>query len=163
MSPLPLGEGKGEGLPQRVRLLVSQRGEVRTERAPLTLLPPGPLPVALALTPVSRHDRFLFHKTTHRAAYDTRRAERPDVAEVVLFNEEGELTELTTGNLVLELDGRRLTPARDAGLLAGTLRQELLATGQVQEAVLPREALARAARAWLVNGVRGWVALDVRA
>ena len=39
---------------------------------------------------------------------------------------------------------------------------EDLATGQVHEAVLPREALARATRAWLVNGVRGWVPLDVR-
>ncbi|MBF5045200.1 aminodeoxychorismate synthase component I [Aggregicoccus sp. 17bor-14] len=163
LFPLPLGEGKGEGLPKRVRLLVSQQGEVRTEATPLTELPPGPLPIALARAPVSRHDRFLFHKTTHREVYTRHKAEHPEAFDVLLWNEEGELTELTTGNLVLELpDGRKLTPPRDCGLLAGTLREELLSRGEIEEQVLTREDLGRAQRLWFINGVRGWVEVSLR-
>ncbi|HYP53692.1 MAG TPA: aminodeoxychorismate synthase component I, partial [Pyrinomonadaceae bacterium] len=54
---------------RRVRLLVSQDGRARVESEALRPLPPGPLPFALARAPVSRQDRFLYHKTTHRAAY----------------------------------------------------------------------------------------------
>ncbi|MCI0570843.1 MAG: aminodeoxychorismate synthase component I [Myxococcaceae bacterium] len=144
---------------RRVRLLVAQDGTVRAESEPLRPLPEGPLPVALARTPVSRHNRFLFHKTTHRPAYEARRREHPDAFDVVLWNEEGELTELTNGNLVVELEGRLWTPARDCGLLTGTLREELLAKGELSERVLTRDDLARAKRMWLINSVRGWVTL----
>lgn len=167
---VPLGAGAAEaalashaaahrGAERRVRLLVDGAGAVEVESAPLQALPPGPLPVALARAPVSRHDRSLFHKTTHREAYVRAREGAPEAAfDVVLWNAEGELTELTTGNLVVEgPDGRRRTPAREGGLLAGTLREELLAAGEVEEAVLPREALQEARRLWLVNSVRGWV------
>ena len=82
---------------------------------------------------------------------------------MLLWNEEGELTEFTTGNLVLELqDGRKLTPPRDCGLLAGTLRAELLARGEISEQVLTREDLQRAKRLWFINGVRGWVEVQLR-
>jgi para-aminobenzoate synthetase/4-amino-4-deoxychorismate lyase len=91
--------------------------------------------------------------------YERRRAERPDVFDVILANREGELTELTIGNLVVELDGELITPPRDAGLLAGTMRAELLDRGEVREAVLRREDLGRARRLWLVNSLRGWVSI----
>jgi para-aminobenzoate synthetase/4-amino-4-deoxychorismate lyase len=140
-----------------VRLRLSPTGEVQVEGGPLTALPPGPLPVALAATPVNRQDVFLFHKTTHRALYEARAAEAPGARDVLLWNEEGELTEFTTGNLVVEREGRRLTPPRTCGLLAGTARAEALAAGQVEERVLRREDLEGATRLWLLNSVRGWV------
>jgi para-aminobenzoate synthetase/4-amino-4-deoxychorismate lyase len=148
-------------LPRRVRLLVSAGGRARVESQPLDELPPGPLRVALARTPVRKSDRFLCHKTTHRAQYEARRAEVPGVDDVLLWNEEGELTEFTNGNVVLELEGKRWTPPRACGLLAGTFRAELLRQGEVAERVLTRDDLARASRAWLVNGVRGWVEVSV--
>ena len=40
--------------------------------------------------------------------------------------EKGELTEGTRTNLVLEIGGERLTPARECGLLAGVFRRSLL-------------------------------------
>ncbi|WP_242342286.1 aminodeoxychorismate synthase component I [Anaeromyxobacter terrae] len=145
----------------RVRLLVGPDGRPRTEAAPLPLPSRDPLPVALARAPVDRGDRFLFHKTTRREVYASRRAERPDAFDVILQNAEEELTELTIGNLVVELDGERLTPPLDAGLLAGTFRAELLERGEVREAVLRPADLGHARRLWLVNSVREWVPIRV--
>jgi para-aminobenzoate synthetase/4-amino-4-deoxychorismate lyase len=147
--------------PRRVRLLVSADGRARVESEPLAELPPGPLRVALSLSPVQKSDRFLCHKTTRRGQYEARRAERPGAFDVLLWNEEGELTEFTNGNVVLELEGKRWTPPRACGLLAGTLRAELLRSGEVVERVLTKGDLARAARVWLVNGVRGWVEVSL--
>jgi para-aminobenzoate synthetase/4-amino-4-deoxychorismate lyase len=152
------GEARAaEGAARRVRLLASADGGLRVEAGPLPPAADGPLPVALARRRVSRADRFLFHKTTRREVYDAARRERPDAFDVLLCNEEGEVTELTIGNLVLEIDGERVTPAREGGLLAGVYREALLADGSVRERPVRVEELRRARRLWLVNAVRGSV------
>jgi para-aminobenzoate synthetase / 4-amino-4-deoxychorismate lyase len=142
--------------PRRVRLFVSREGRVRVESGRLEEAR-GVQTVALARTPVDRRERFLYHKTTRRGLYESRRAERVGVFDVLLRNEEGELTEFTNGNLVLELDGRLLTPPRECGLLAGTLRGALLRAGEISERVLTLKDLGRASRFWFINGVRGRV------
>jgi para-aminobenzoate synthetase/4-amino-4-deoxychorismate lyase len=122
----------------------------------------GPVPTALASSPVSSQDRFLFHKTTHRVLYDRQRSSRPDVFDVLLWNERQEVTEFTIGNVVVELDGLRWTPPVDCGLLAGVFREELLEAGAIAERVITIEDLARASRVWLVNSLREWVQTVVR-
>ncbi len=114
---------------------------------------------ALARTPVDERDVLLFHKTTSRDVYDRHAAEHPNADDVLLWNRAGELTEFTRGNLVLELDGERLTPPVGCGLLAGVRRELLLEQGEIRERVLMRADLARATRVWLVNAVRGWVSM----
>jgi para-aminobenzoate synthetase/4-amino-4-deoxychorismate lyase len=146
--------------PRRARLLVWNDGSVRVESETLAETR-GVQTVALARTPVDRRERFLYHKTTRRGLYDARRAERAGVFDVLLWNEEGELTEFTNGNLVVELEGRRWTPPRECGLLAGTFREALLRGGEVSERVLRADDLVRASRCWLVNGVRGWVEVSL--
>lgn len=143
------------GESQRVRLLLHRDGRLETEIAPLAPSP-EPVRVALAREPVDRTDPFLFHKTTRREVYQRAAAGRPDCADVILWNRAGELTESTIANLVLELDGRYLTPALDCGLLPGTLRRQLLTDGAIEEARLPLAALHQARRLWLINSVRGW-------
>jgi para-aminobenzoate synthetase/4-amino-4-deoxychorismate lyase len=106
---------------------------------------------------VSRRDWTLFHKTTRRGTHDAARAGRADVLDVLLANEEDEVTEFTIGNVVLDLDGVHVTPPRDAGLLAGVMRAALLARGEVVERPVRVGDLARARRVWLVNAVRGRV------
>ena len=76
---------------------------------------------------------------------------------MLLWNEVGELTETTIGNLVLDLDGRLVTPPVACGLLPGTFRAQLLEDGTVVEQVVSRSDLDRAVSVWLVNSVRGWV------
>lgn len=144
------------GPTRRARLLVSREDGVRVESQELEETR-GTQTVALARTPVDRRERFLYHKTTRRGVYESRRAERPELFDVLLQNEEGELTEFTNGNLVVELEGRRWTPPRECGLLAGTLCGALLRAGEISERVLKVEDLARATRCWFINGVRGWV------
>jgi para-aminobenzoate synthetase/4-amino-4-deoxychorismate lyase len=89
--------------------------------------------------------------------YDEHKASHPDAWEVLLWNERGELTEFTRGNVVLELDGRLVTPARECGLLGGVFRQALIDSGQVVEAIVPVGDLERATRVWFVNSLREWV------
>ena len=105
----------------------------------------------------------LFHKTTDRTVYDAALAEAQAAGadEAILWNERGELTEGTRTNLVLELGGERLTPARECGLLAGVFRQSLLERGKVREAVLTRSDLSRARRVLLVNSLRGWIPAEL--
>ncbi len=145
------------GAGRRVRLRLAADGAVRLESAPLPRQTGEPAPVAIASARVSRDDRFLFHKTTRRDVYDAARRERPDAFDVLLKNEEDELTEFTIGNVVLEIGGERVTPARDGGLLAGVFREELLARNEVRERPVRAAELSRARRIWLVNAVRGWV------
>lgn len=76
---------------------------------------------------------------------------------MILWNERGEVTETTIGNLVLELDGEWLTPTTSSGLLPGTFRAELLEQETIRERVITLDELARARRIWMINSVRGWV------
>ena len=67
---------------------------------------------------------------------------RPGVDDVVLWNDGGEVTETTTANIVADFGEGKVTPPVSCGLLAGTFRAELLARGEVREAVIPLERAA---------------------
>jgi para-aminobenzoate synthetase/4-amino-4-deoxychorismate lyase len=110
--------------------------------------------VGLARAPVEPSDPFLFHKTTNRRTYDTARL--PGLDDTLLWTPDGDLTESTIANLVVEMDGRRVTPPVACGLLPGTFRAELLAMGEIVEGRVRLEDLRRASQVWLVNSVRGW-------
>ena len=58
----------------------------------------------------------------------------------------------------MKRDDRLLTPPVSSGLLAGTLRAELLATGVAEEAVLRPEDISAAGEVYLGNSVRGLLA-----
>lgn len=139
----------------RVRLCVDRQGAVRSECLALDAAP-GCVSVALAASAVDSSDEFLRHKTTRRAAYDAH-APAPGIFDTLLWNERGELTEFTRGNVVAEFDGRRLTPPAVCGLLPGVLRGMLLESGDIEEGVLRKEDLPRATRLWFVNHLRGMI------
>jgi para-aminobenzoate synthetase/4-amino-4-deoxychorismate lyase len=116
-----------------------------------------PWRVTFASTPVDASDRRLFHKTLDRAIYDAARAACPHVDDVLLWNASGEVTETTIANLVVDLDGQRVTPPVSSGLLPGTFRADLLARGEICERILTKDDVRRATRVWLVNSLRGWM------
>jgi para-aminobenzoate synthetase/4-amino-4-deoxychorismate lyase len=143
---------------QRVRLQLSERGEIGVQARPIDAAEEGgprPVRVALAAEPVDPDDPFLYHKTTRRETYERARASRPGCDDVLLWNRRGELTESCIANLVVVLDARRYTPPVDCGLLAGTYRGWLLEQGLVEERVIRVEDLAHAERVLLVSSVRG--------
>jgi para-aminobenzoate synthetase/4-amino-4-deoxychorismate lyase len=77
--------------------------------------------------------------------------------DVLLYNENGELTEFTIGNLIAEMDGKLFTPPISCGLLAGTYRSHLLETGKIKEHVVHIDELRKCSNLFLVNSVRKWV------
>lgn len=117
----------------------------------------GPRRIAVAARPIDSRDWRLYHKLADRAPYVARLNDHPGVDDVILTNERGELTETTIGNLVLELDGRRVTPALGSGLLPGVFREALLNGRQIEEATLQVGDLQRASRVWMINSLREWV------
>jgi para-aminobenzoate synthetase/4-amino-4-deoxychorismate lyase len=140
----------------RVRLLVDRAGVPTLECTPYAADGRG-WRVTFASAAVDSQDPFLANKTTHRVVYDTARRARPDVDDVILWNERGEVTETTIANVVAEIDGVRYTPPLSCGLLGGTFRGELLGSGQIRERVLMRADVSGASRLWLINSVREWV------
>jgi len=140
---------------QRVRLLVDKVGNIQAESAsfqPIEKI----IHAKLAEAPIDSNDVFLFHKTTQRAVYETARPAFPDSDDVLLYNERGELTEFTIGNLVVELDGELLTPPIACGLLSGTFRAHLMETGQVLERAVPIARLKDCTRIFRINSIRKW-------
>jgi para-aminobenzoate synthetase/4-amino-4-deoxychorismate lyase len=121
-------------------------------------LPRGDEPRILPVDtlPTDPYDEFLVHKTTTRRRYEEALQRFPDWPDVILWNQRGELTETCIANLVLEIDGQLLTPDHRSGLLAGTLREELLDRGQITEAMLTLDDLERADKIFTINSVRGW-------
>lgn len=143
----------------RTRLTLSEYGQVRVHASPL---PPTAEPVLFALSSLpletgAGYYEFLMHKTTRREHYETRLRTGVDLFDTLLINERGELTEFTRGNVALKIGGRWLTPALRCGLLAGTYRTHLLASGDVTEAVLKTDDLQRAEEIAFFNSVRGWL------
>jgi para-aminobenzoate synthetase / 4-amino-4-deoxychorismate lyase len=137
----------------RVRLLVGRDGSARSEQSRLEPAA-GPMRIGLAAQPIDPTDPFLFHKTTNRTQQDRQRS--PAYDEIVMWNPAGQITEAITANIVVDLDGRAVTPPVACGLLAGTMRAELLAAGEIAEAPITVDQVLAARRIWLVNSVRGW-------
>lgn len=161
--PLDIGSARKELLdyarrlplqPRKVRLDLAATGAmaVRDER----VKPKTPIQAALSGEAVHSTDEFLRHKTTRREAIDRALLAHLEVQDVLLWNERGELTETCHGNVVLEIDGRKLTPPLSCGLLPGVFRAYLLDRGEIQEQVLPVGCIEKASGIFLINSVRRW-------
>jgi para-aminobenzoate synthetase/4-amino-4-deoxychorismate lyase len=144
--------------PKRIRLLLNAAGEVNVEAASCRWAQrqDAASTLAIAKEPVDSGDVFLYHKTTNRAVYERAKADFPDVDDVLLFNERGEVTESCIANVVVELDGRLVTPPVSCGLLAGTFRGELLERGEIEERIITLDDLMRADSVCLINSLRKW-------
>jgi len=146
---------EGVTAPRKVRLLLGRDGAIKTATEALTVSP-NPVRVVLARAPIDPADPLLYHKTTRRGVYEQALAGRDSADDVLLWNPAGEVTEASSSNVVVRLDGVLVTPPVAAGLLAGTLRAVLLRDGAVRERVVRVDDLARADALYLVNSVRGW-------
>lgn len=143
--------------PCKVRVVVGQNGRISLHTEPLAKGNlPEPVRLGLSAAPIHSGTTWLYHKTTHRQMYEAARASRPDCDDVILWNERGEITEASSSNIVVELDGQLWTPPVSCGLLAGTFRGVLLKNGRIQERPLFPSDLANSSVIYLINSVRGW-------
>lgn len=149
--------------PTRVRVTARATGSVevdaslapaRFETGPVSDM--APVRVAIDPEPVDSGEPRLFHKTTDRAAYESRLRRHPDVEDVLLVNERGLVTESTIANVVFRFGDLWVTPPVADGLLPGVMRAQLLADGSVVEESVSVERAVTADAVALVNSVRGW-------
>ncbi len=147
---------KGFKSARRVRILLDRDGNPNAEDKTYQENKSN-FTVSLAKDPIDSNDVFLFHKTTRREVYESAREERPDCDDVLLYNERGELTEFTIGNLVVKLNSELFTPPISCGLLSGTFRSYLIEMGQVKERIIHKDELGKCSKIFLINSVRKWV------
>lgn len=143
----------------RVRLTIARDGEVSVTTAPLQSLPADTVwRLAISptrLDPAAEHLRF---KTTSRETYDQARADLPSgIDEVVFANARGEVCEGAITNIFADFGQGLVTPPVTCGLLPGVLREELLASGECLEAVIPLARLQEATRLFVGNSLRGLI------
>ena len=148
-------------LTQRIRLVQSADGTCSTSAHAITPLPDGTVwKVVAARTIFQSTNSLLRHKTTQRAVYEDELHDAKaqfQADEVLFLNERGEICEGARSNFFAVVDGVMLTPHLDCGLLPGTLRASLLATGEAREAVLKLSDLDRSTEIFMGNSVRGLV------
>ena len=141
----------------RVRLLLSADGSSRTEA--FALHPTAePVCLQLATRPFeAAHSEFVRYKTTRRAHYAAFAPTTPGVFDTVLWNEAGQITESTFGNIAAFIDDRWITPPLSCGLLPGIGRAVALRDGWVTEAVLRVDDVAKVQNWAFINSLRGWL------
>jgi para-aminobenzoate synthetase/4-amino-4-deoxychorismate lyase len=145
----------------RARLIVERSGDAKVEARPLDRAKQKTLSVKFATEPVDDSDPLIFHKTTARSRYDTELARCQPCDDVILWNSRGEVTESTIANVVIFSDGKHWTPPREAGLLAGTFRDELISKGKLFERTITKQELAEIGSFSLINSVRGWMEAEL--
>ena len=142
----------------KVRLLVAKDGGITLQSEALAEALGDAAAVSqrccLTSAPIDSSNPFLYHKTTNRLVYEQALATVPGYADVILWNEKGEITESCIANILVELDGELYTPPIQCGLLPGTYRAYLLEQGKIRERVISTEDLARSPHVYLVNSVR---------
>ncbi len=142
--------------PQKIRILVNIHGEINCQSSPYTMPDfSQPLAIPLAKTPVDANNPFLYHKTTHRQVYQEAIAPFPNAPDVILYNQQGYMTESTIANLAVEIDGTLYTPPIHDGLLAGTYRNWMLSQRKLCEKSLTLDHLLHGDRIFLMNSLRG--------
>ncbi|GJJ15025.1 hypothetical protein Clacol_009298 [Clathrus columnatus] len=173
-------EENGSGTkPLRVRLVLSSRTGFRIECFPTVERPydllflstfqstntnplpsspfPKPTKVYLDTEPTPSSD-FTSYKTTRRDHYNAARQRvglTPSTVdgEVILFDEEGQITEGSTRNIALWRDARWVSPV--GGGLKGVVRRWLLEQGRVVEGTIRKEDAKTGEIVLLTNGVEG--------
>ncbi|KAF0218471.1 MAG: para-aminobenzoate synthetase / 4-amino-4-deoxychorismate [Geobacteraceae bacterium] len=141
----------------KVRLLLSRKGAFSMQTEPVAVQPAEEAAaVTFAESSVDSQNPFLYHKTTNRPLYAEELARQPSRADVIFFNERGEVTEGANNNIVAKIGGELITPPLPSGLLPGTFREELLESHVIKEKVITREELELAEEIYLINSVRKW-------
>ena len=140
----------------RVRLALGREGLFDSQV--VVCAPPPPVAyLQLATAPIAQaQGEFVRFKTSRRAHYE-HFAPPAHLFDTVLWNEAGEITEGTRGNVAALMEGQWVTPALSCGLLNGVGCQVALAEGRMVEGVIRVEDVPRVQQWAFVNSLRGWM------
>jgi len=142
--------------PHRVRLLLRRDGQFRiSEESQPSTTSDRPIRIVLAGEAIDKNNPFIYHKTTQRDTYDRALQNAEGADDVLLWNEDGYITETTIANVIVKIDGELYTPPLECGLLAGTYREKMLNDGQVKERKIKVNEVTPDAELILINSVRG--------
>jgi para-aminobenzoate synthetase/4-amino-4-deoxychorismate lyase len=142
----------------KVRLILDTHGKIDLHAAPLG----NNQRTKIVLFEKERIDGksiLLQHKTIDssiRRFYQAAAADYPDDLDVLFINQEGFITESSIANVLVQSQGKILTPAISCGLLPGLMRQKLMKENpKIEEGLIRPQDLYRAEKIWLCNSVRG--------
>ena len=110
----------------------------------------------------SAHSEFVRYKTTRRTHYAAFAPTTHGVFDTVLWNEAGEITESTFGNIAAFIDDRWITPPLSCGLLPGIGRAVALRDGWMTEAVLRVDDVNKVQKWAFINSLRGWLTASLQ-
>ena len=150
--------------PRRVRLLLYVNGAIHIDSELLAPPSAGIPRVSIASERTDPNDRFLFHKTTHRAFYNRAfaTASAAGFADVLFLNTQGQVTEGAISNVIIEKAGRWYTPPITSGLLPGVYRRHLLESrADIEEHILTLPDLRSADAVYICNALRGLRKVEV--
>ncbi len=140
----------------KIRIAVRRTGQMTISVVP-SAIQADEITAVLARRPVASGDPNFRIKTNSRAVFDAHLDENPDVDEVLLYNERGELTEFCRGNLLIRLDGTLITPGPESGCLQGITVAGMVLRGHAAYGAPTIVDIARADEIWLVNSVVGLI------
>jgi para-aminobenzoate synthetase/4-amino-4-deoxychorismate lyase len=140
----------------RVRVLLSLDGRLAIQHSPAPERSDDPVYLVLDDETVASDDLTLFYKTTRRSLYNRRQRRFPCADDVIMVNERGECTEVTTANVAVRRGNTWLTPPLSSGCIPGIAREELLERGEISEGVVLAKDLATADDIAVFNSLRGW-------
>ncbi len=153
--------------PYKVRLLISKNNQIRIEAISLNQNQENQhktnqhhdnqaIKLGIAAQPIKIENPFLYHKTTNRDIYRLARQSQPECDDVLLWNQQQEITESCIANVVFKINDQLLTPPVECGLLAGTFRDYLIDQGKIKESKLKLTELKDCESIYLINSVRKW-------
>jgi para-aminobenzoate synthetase/4-amino-4-deoxychorismate lyase len=140
----------------RVRVLLSLDGRLEIQHSPAPEHSDTPVCLFVDDETVASNDIMLFHKTTRRSLYNRRQRRFPGADDVIMVNERGECTEVTTANFAVRRGNTWLTPPLSSGCMPGIAREVLLERGEIREGVVLANDLATADDIAVFNSLRGW-------
>jgi len=145
-------------LPHRVRLSLSQNGQIKLQHAELKALF-VPVKLIFSQQACTTPAIFLAHKSSHRAIYDQawQSAEAQGAFDSLFVNSEGFVTEGGRSNLFVRIGTQWFTPPVSDGVLPGIMRSVLLDDVQMkaQQRSLTVEDVQRADEIIVCNALRG--------
>ncbi|MGB2736559.1 MAG: aminotransferase class IV, partial [Candidatus Nanopelagicales bacterium] len=133
----------------------------------VTVDPQQPHPDSLTVITVpwrhNNHSAVSGAKTTSYAEnlVILERARAAGADEALMADTDGRLCEGTTSNVILEVDGRLVTPSLATGCLPGVTRDLLIEWGIVEELDVPFEQVARASEILLSSSTRDLIPVEL--